>query len=82
MVKLFRISCYSDPSSNTGVKGSDHGVLRKAVFRILIGKIGLRERKRLRTPRPHCPSLKIIPFWTSNVLHSAWVADAASFRGG
>jgi hypothetical protein len=45
---------------------------------IRVGKIGLREGGRSWIPR----SLKIPVFFDSLHLHSAWVADTASFQGG
>jgi hypothetical protein len=76
-------SYYSDASSTARVVGSELGVMGKtALHKLLMGTKGYVNTDAYgpHTPRPK--SLKIHTFLYTKHLHSAWIADAASFRGG
>jgi hypothetical protein len=62
-----------------GFTESDQGIGGKTSLReLLMGKIGLREHKRLETT----PTLKLRAFLDIKHLHNALVTDATSFCSG
>jgi len=60
---------------------SDNAVLGRTALRELLGRTGLRESRRLRTPPSTTYRLKLYTVVYMKHFHSTWVFHFASFRG-
>ena len=72
-----------NPRSRTGVRGSDHSVLRKTALRQLLMKkeIGLRESGTLCSPLPaHRLYFKYIYLWALDI-HKSWRHSCSQLHG-